>query len=358
MGDPTTGTMSVRVTCEGRASRRWRGARNQVEAAALNQRLSEQRAKTVYDRVESIIKHELPNLPIALRQRALGSSSPLPTAGEDNAAVDRSVVVMVDLTTTVRTISTIKRPPKKIYAPSEFWELKIESLIGATGLGFRASYLRIKIRNPFTGQELSLSGPIFGGDLDIGPGMLGKVPKADPVKFDKPTDLLKQAHDGQEGNLVTFRTRRLMDFEDWINKKDGQDVRLVHSHIKTGVTKTQSSFLQFLNVDTYEGALVFDLKTLGFGLAIPNVEVVAQMGRLKPENHPLDYYLAPAPDDIVPSQIVSPGRDGILVSFPTGKFAWNDLSSDQREQLRKFVMNQVANIRVFTRYKDVVAPSL
>lgn len=95
-------SLSVRITCEGHASRRWRGAHSKLEAAALNYGLSEHRAQGVYDQVERMIKQQLPGLPIAVRKRAFGSSKPFPTAGEDNAAVDRSVVVMIDLVQPIR----------------------------------------------------------------------------------------------------------------------------------------------------------------------------------------------------------------------------------------------------------------
>jgi hypothetical protein len=48
--------------------------------------------------------------------------------------------------------------------------------------------------------------------------------------------------------------------------------------------------------------LVFDLKKLGFGLALPDVDIQVQSGQLTAENHPEDTYLTPTPDDLVPSQ--------------------------------------------------------
>jgi hypothetical protein len=357
MGYPKIGTIAVRITSVGRASRRWRSASSKAAAAELNRRLSEHRAKTIYDQVESIVKRELPDLPIALRERALGSTDPFPTASEDNAAVDRSVVVMVDLVSTIPTYKRVARPPRNIYVPSIYWDLKIAALVGASVVGGRGSLLRVKIRNPFTGKELSLAGPIFGGDLDIGAGLFKKVPKVDPFKFDKPTDILKQLRDAQVGKEVTFETP-LMDFTDWINGTHGQLVRLVHAHIKTGVTKTQTSFLQFVSVDTHPGSLVFDLKKLGFGLALPDVDIQVQSGKLTAENHPEDTYLTPTPDDLVPSQTGSQYQDGLLISFPTEKFSWKDLTSSQRDELRKFVMNKTANIRALGESFDVVTPSL
>jgi hypothetical protein len=356
MGSPDNETLAVRITCVGRASRRWRSTTSSAAAASLNQRLSEHRAKTIYDYVESIVKVELPNLPIALREKALGSTSPFPTASEDNAAVDRSVLLMVDLVRTRSAEKIVPRAPRRVYVPSIYWTLKVVGLVGATGVGFRPSLLRVTIRNPLSGKELSLSGPIFGGDLDISPGMFKKIPKVKPFKFDKPTDILKQLHDGQVGKEVSFDTP-LMDFDDWINGASGQLVRVVHTHIKTGVTKTQTTFLQFVSVDTHPGSLVFDLKKLGFRLGMPDLDIQVQSGILTADNHPEDTVLTPTPDDRVPVQVITNHADGILVSFPTGKSSWKDLTSSQRDEIRRFLMNAVAGIRALADTSfDVVVP--
>ncbi|MBR0856902.1 hypothetical protein [Bradyrhizobium liaoningense] len=355
MGIPKDGTISVRITCVGHASRRWRSARTKAAASALNQRLSELRAKTIYDQVDPIVKMQLPGLPIALGQRAVGSTEPFPTVSEDNAAIDRSVVLMVDLVWTgTGGYKKVPRPPRLIYAPSTLWELKIAALFGASGIGFKSSLLRVKIKNLNTGRELSLFGPIFGGDLTIGPGMFKKVPKVKPVNFDKVDP--KQLRDAQVGKPVVFTTP-LMDFEDWINGSEGQLVRLVHAHLKTGVTKSQTSFLQFVGVDTHPGSLVFDLKALGFSLGIPEVSDQVQAGKLTAENHPTDMYLVDTPDDTIPIQVAQHRSEGILISFPTEKHQWKDLSSSQQDEVRRFVLNRTAAIRALADFKDVVAPT-
>lgn len=355
MGIPKDGTVSVRITCVGHASRRWRGARTKAAASALNQRLSEFRAKTIFDQVDPIVKMQLPGLPVALGQKAVGSTEPFPTAGEDNAAIDRSVVLMVDLVWTgTGGYKKVHRPPRLVYAPSTFWEMKIAALFGASGIGVKSSLLRVKIKNLSTGRELSLFGPIIGGDLTIGAGMFKKVPKVSPVSFDKFDP--KQSRDAQVGKPVVFTTP-LMDFEDWINGSEGQLVRVVHGHLKTGVTKSQTSFLQFVSVDTHPGSLVFDLKALGFSLGIPEVSNQVQSGTLKAENHPSDQYLVDTPDDVVPVQVAQHRSEGLLISFPTEKHHWTDLSSSQQEEVKRFVLNRTAAIRALSDFKDVVAPT-
>ncbi|MEW6643077.1 MAG: hypothetical protein AB1586_21415 [Pseudomonadota bacterium] len=353
MGSPNGETLAVRITVVGHASRRWRGAHSASEAAAANLRLSEVRARTIHREVEAIVKRELPSLPIETSQKGVGSSDPFPTAGEDNAGIDRSVVVMVDLVWTIPTYKAVPRPPYNVYAPSTFWTLKITALTGASGLGARASLMRIKIRNPFTRRELIMSGPIFGGDLDIGAGLFAKNPKADPFKLD-PREI-KQLHDGAVGNEVTFQTQE-MDFSGWV-LGGGRSVRLLHGHIKTGVTKSQTSFLQFTDVDTHPGSLVFDLKALGFSFGIPDVDIHVQAGRLTPENSPSDYVLATVSPDIVPTQSVGRHKEGFLLSFPTGRSGIGDLTPSQMRDLREFVIQRARGIRALAETMQVVAPT-
>src|SRR5262249_1153917 len=256
-----------------------------------------------------------------------------------NAAVDRSVLVLVDLVSTVTTYKFVPRPPRQIYTPSTFWELTIADLVGASA-GLKGSFLRIKLRNPFTKRELSLAGTIFGGDLAIGPSRFSKKP-SNPVKFDTKPGQMPSAQVGKE---VTFETSQ-MDFQDWINGGKGQLVRLVHAHLKTGITKSATSFLQFVDVDTHPGSLVFELKTLGFSLGLPEVDNQAQSGTLKPENSPSDFVLRPTSPGVIPSQSTHRYKDGILLSFPTGKSHTKDLTAQQRNQLTDYVVLKSKNIR-------------
>src|SRR5580704_2065434 len=91
------GNLAVRVNVVGHASPRWRTARNTAEADRLNQRLSEMRAKNIHAAVEEILKRELPSLPITVSWKGVGSHDGFPTVGDDNPAVDRSVMVTLDL---------------------------------------------------------------------------------------------------------------------------------------------------------------------------------------------------------------------------------------------------------------------
>jgi hypothetical protein len=349
MGVPKLGTVAIRITAEGHASRRWKSARTVDEASRLNWALSDRRANTIHTEVTRIVKGLKPSFPIASAEKGVGSSQPFPTASEDNAAVDRCVLVMVDLVWTVSTVKLKPRPPRQIYAPSTFWELKIADLVGASA-GVRGSFLRIKLRNPFTKRELSLAGYIAGGDLAIGPSTFKNKP-VNPFKLDK-----RQLPTGQVGHEVTFETAQ-MDFEDWINGGTGQWVRLVHSHLKTGITKSLASFLQFLGVDTYPDSLVFDLTKLGLGLSVPEVDVQVQVGWLTPENSPSDFVLTQMSPDVIPSLSTHRFGDGILLSFPTGKSGLQDLTARQRHQLIDYVTLKIHNISALADSFDFEAAS-
>ena len=124
--------LTVRIEVIGRASRRWRGARSPAEADRLNQALSEQRAQNLRKPVEEILRKELPGVKIEAPAKGLGSHHGFPLTGEDNAAIDRSVVVSVDLITTIKGTRTEFRP-RKIYAPSKFWTLRVVSMVSASG---------------------------------------------------------------------------------------------------------------------------------------------------------------------------------------------------------------------------------
>lgn len=346
MGYPKIGTLSVRITAVGHASRRWTSASNTTEANRLNQLLSEVRAQNIRKTVEDIVKRELPSLPIETPAKGVGSREPFPTASEDDAAVDRCVVVMVDLIATSEGLKPVSRPPHRIYTPSTSWAVKVVSMFGGNAMGARAVFLRVVLRNLFSGREITLSGKLVGGALTL--------PKAsNRFKFDKidPAQLARH----QIGGQVRFTTRESMDFEEWT--RSPQTVRLAHSLVKTGITKSATTFLQFLSVDTDPDSMVFDLKKLGFSLDWPDFELSTVAGDLTLEgDNPGDSMLIPTPTDNVWTPNVSHRNHGLLVSFPTGKARLQDLTQGQREQLTGFVMQQIRTVGVLAETFNVSSP--
>ena len=158
------GDLAIRIDVIGHASPRWKAARTPSEADRLNQRLSDLRATNVRKAVEQILHTELPRFPIKVPSKGVGSKERFPSATEDNAAVDRSVVVTVDLTTTTPGYKAKSRAPRRIYVPSKVWSLKVLDLARlGKGLPLQTAFLRVSLRNPYSGKEIKLSGKIYGG---------------------------------------------------------------------------------------------------------------------------------------------------------------------------------------------------
>jgi hypothetical protein len=173
---------------------------------------------------------------------------------------------------------------------------------------------------------------------------MGKNPfnldvEKDPRKWGKPI-----------GEEVYFLTSKPMDFEDWIGfgGEKGQLVRLIHGHIKSGVTKTETTTLQFLHVDHDPDLLVFQFAGLKFSLGIPEVNDTVLSGKLFAEgNNPGDFFETPGDIDVVEIQETSPYYQGLLVSFPTGKAGLGDLTREERKVLTDFVTNRSRAIAAF-----------
>jgi hypothetical protein len=382
MPDPWYDSLSVLVTSEGHASPRWRGAHSKLEAAALNYRLSERRAQTVYNQVERIIKQQLPGLPIPVKKRALGSSKPFPTTGDDNAAVDRCVVLLVDLDTTNLRSKIVQPKPRKIWAKSTLWKLEVVDYVSASLIGAAASFVRIRITNPITGKELYLAGGVFGGDLDISTDLLigiakGKLPKAkffnflgikslkdlkDVFKMENLIDkIVKRATKGHMGEEVWVHTPP-MDFDDWMNGGKGQSVTFLHGEIKTPISKSYGDIIVLWDVEAEHRWLAWGGSLFSAGPQTTSLKAGVndrfESGVLKPLNDPQDFYIWQDPYhyDIVHYYEPSSSRDGILISFPTEKADWHDLSRRQREDVKNYVMVKVEVIRSLARDSRKIEP--
>lgn len=380
--DPKNGVFSVCITCEGHASRRWRGARNETEAAALNQRLSDHRARVVYDRVAEMVQQELPGFPIAVRERSLGSRHPFPTAGEDNAAIDRSVAVMIDLVWTRPDQKVIPRPLKKMWPKHVTWEARVIDYVVVNAFTAEAGFVRVGIRGPSTNKELILSGLIYGVDLSAA-DLLAAVAKGpakikEMLKFRKIVDLkklsdlkdpwkLKNLMDkvnkrlttGQMGKTVSFTTAP-MDFEDWSNNGSGQPVIFLHGELKSGLTKTYADDLLFEAVDTDPGMLEYGHSWVKFYKGSPDLNFHIERGVLTPENDPQDFLMVrdPRGPQVIDSEVATMTHDCILVAFPTEKHEWKYIDDRQRKELRRFVHEKASAIRARTVLVKPVPPRI
>jgi hypothetical protein len=342
---PKLGELSVRISVVGRASPRWKTAQNPAEADRLNQRLSESRAQHVYRVVADIIKRELPNVPVGVSWKGVGSKDGFPTVGDDNPEVDRSVMVMVDLTTTRPDYKFQHRAPRRIYVPSKVWTLRVHSMFRAAALGYVRIFLRIGIVNPYSQKEMLLSGWLNGG----GSAMTVK----DSVKVDDPSAAggARSIAMHQVGNDVNFLTKEAMDFDELNDLGKGRMVRLDKIDISAGI-RAYDTGLVFTDLDTKPSALWFEHKALTLGGLKADAFVV--FGKLQREGpNPGDYLELPTPDDIIPTQSTQASHDGLLLTFPTEKADLNDLTDKDRRRLTDFVINKARNIAVMYKYFDV-----
>jgi hypothetical protein len=334
------GNLAVRVEVVGHASPRWRGARNAVEAARLNQALSEARAKNVRVGIEQILKREIPNLPIQVPAKGVGSTQLFPTASEDNAAVDRSVVLTIDLVTTDQSYAARPKPPRRIYTPSRVWTFSVLSMTTTGGIGYVQIFLKIGLRNPFSGKTALFSGWLAGG------GGAKSVKDSFKISRDKPS------LDQIVGKSINFTVAEPMDFEDWSHGGPGQvefkglEARLGKVEVKFGL-KTKMTYLVFPWVKTDPDMLIFDSKPFGIGLL--GAESYLVYGKLHMVENPGDFLELPSPDDLVPVTTRHSNNDALLISFPTGKSQLSDLSEMERKKLREFTINKARAIDALSK---------
>jgi hypothetical protein len=344
--------MKVRLTVVGHASRRWRGARSTTEAERLNQQLSEARAQNLRRPIDLILKQELPGIEVEVPATGVGSSQGFPLTGEDNAALDRSVEVGLEASFATTGIA-LHRRPAKIYVPSRFWELRVVMLTEVHAVGAAGAFMRLKVRNPVSGRELTLAGRLFGGNLnpltkagktnfDTLKNTLGSsVP--DPTKLKNLRTTVSQL-DAPVGQEVVFSTKDLEDFTFFVGEGKGQFVRLLRSEVGL-VRKREISVLQFTGLDTHPSSLTFEYKK-GWSWISLDVEVLS--GFLQVEGDIPADFVDGTRMVVVPMTHVHNSYDGMLVSFPSGKAGWSDLTPRDQKSVSGFVRNAAKNIGVFT----------
>ncbi len=329
MKDSNLGDLSVRISVVGHASPQWRGAASAAEAVRLNQGLSELRAQTVGKAVEEIVRRELPGMRIEIPAKGVGSQERFPTVSENNAAVDRSVMVTIELTTTRQTVKIQPHGPRRIYADSTIWSMTVKSMVRTAAMGAAGIFLKIAIKNLYSGKEIILSGFLFGGQL------------ASSVKDSFKWSKTRKPDPKTVGSAVIFETEEALDFGFW-SRQEGVVVTVMKDELSFGL-KTMATGLMFRGLDTTPAVLVFDHKTIGLGM--PGVDIFAVSGRLSMEgSRPSDMIDLPNYPDIVPTQATSQSYSGLLLSFPTGKAGLNDLTPGERKNLTEFVTNRARAI--------------
>ena len=120
------------------------------------------------------------------------------------------------------------------------------------------------------------------------------------------------------------------------------------------IRKWETTYLQFTILDTHPDWLVFDYSK---GWSLPKVDLGVVAGILKVEGAvPSDYMDGSTMVD-VPTRQALPSAEGVLVSFPTGKSGWTDLTAKDRERLTDFVTNKARNIAALADLNFKVVPS-
>jgi hypothetical protein len=387
--DPAMGEFSVLITCEGHASRRWKGARNAAEADALNQRLSEQRARVVYDQVKKMVEHELPGFPIALRERAVGSRKPVTNSTDNNAAAERCVAVMVDLVWTRPGAQKVILPQfRKVWPKYVSWKARVINYVAASLLVAEGGYVRIGVTPdvPPTvsghGKEVILAGFLYGVDLSVTDFLaaIGKGPMkakqlikdffkirrlADIKKLKDLKDLakatnwaekiLKNVSTGQTGSTMSFTTPP-MSFDDWGRGGNGQPFMILRGEIKYYLAKSNADYIIFDEVKTDPGMLEWahnwiqwypDTMKPSWDKA-PDVGAHILGGTLSAADIPRDVLMIrdwSQPTKVIDTHINSVTYSLIYVAYPTGESEWRYIHEDQRRELRMFVKERAAAIR-------------
>ena len=350
MGDPKLGDLAVRLDVVGHASPRWRGAKNTAERDRLNRALSEQRAQNVRKAVEEDLRRELPNLPIVVPSAGVGSQERFPTAGEDNAAIDRSAVLSIELTTRQPSYKLQYPAHRRMYVPSKVWTLRVHTMFRGAALGYVQIHLRIGLINPYSGNELILTGWLSGGGSAMDVKDSFKI-STSPYSAYKD---LRELYRDRVGRDVVFQTREALDFDDLAGGNGGQRVRLDKLDVSLGL-RSYDTCLVFTDLDTSPDTLCFQHKFLTVGKIKADAFVV--QGRLQREGPmPSDFLELPNYPDMIPTQSTHNFFDALVLSFPTGKAGLNDLTQKDRDRMRRFVENKARAIAELSKSFTTTAP--
>jgi hypothetical protein len=333
---------AVRITIVGHASARWRGARNVTEANRLNEILSNKRAENIRSVVEQILRREVPGVRIAagsslapgqhptgiqVGSYGVGSREPVlnPAPAKidpgENNPVNRSVVLLLELTTTKHSSAGVSRPPLRVGARTKFWYGKVLNFKGSA-IGAAAYFFRLAIRNSVSNKVATYTGRLLGGGISSG------------------VHLPTSSRPGVVGDEFSFATEKEMGFVDF----NGNFVRIEKVGAKLGI-KADVTYLTFLGLGKGAALLAFE-KGFGFGLGKPALDGVVVSGAIHMEGpDPGDWFEVDGGTDSVPVSSDKVQNDGLIVTFPTGKAGVNDLAPEDRRKLETFVVSWARQVR-------------
>jgi hypothetical protein len=332
METPTVETRAVRIAVIGRASARWRDAKSRPDADRRNEELANRRADNVRAFVEQIIRNKLPNTPILpgtspgpgqtptglqVGAYGVGSRQPSTNAGnnpQDDDPRNRTVQVMIELTTTKSGVTGVSRVPRRIDARTDSWYGKgLELKGGAAGV---AGYqFAMRLRNPLSGKSATYTAFLKGGGVGV------------TMKSLKPWTSMGP---GDFGDEFSFTTPEAIGFGDF----DGQEVRVERASAGLGIGAAVM-YLTFVGLG--RGAATLSLMH-SFGLSKPSLEGSVTFGALSLKGpNPGDWYEVDGGEESIPFTNQRTVGDGIVITFPTGKSEIGDVKPAERDRLRDFV---------------------
>ncbi len=317
---PFTG-FSVRVKIRGHASSRWKGSKDTLDSIKRNQVLSEQRAKSVCAVVEQQLKRDLGSIPFNVESKGDGIwAAPDKFKPDDNEPITRSVTVTMHLIAKTYQGKMVKRPPRRIPARTRSWYLRVQSL-DMIGVGYANFDVRLTLRNALSKKEMTYVGTLHGGGIVINPfDLLKRVSSWDARRPAKRF----------VGEEVHFETNREMGFRDF----DKQFVAIGTIVGKLG-GGARYTYLSFNSLGSDAELLAFDH---GYGVGMPKLNAARGAGKI----HMIGAYqgddIEEPRDDVEMVEVHEKDfTEGVVVTFPTGKSAFNQVPATERQRLTEFL---------------------
>jgi hypothetical protein len=345
--------MAIRVHVEGRASRRWRGAGSEAEAAALNQKLSVQRAITVGMMVRREIATAFPKSTVVLtgtgfgysnprkaipiEVEGLGSSNPIKLEDKNgNEAANRSVIVHISRVTTQANMVTKWRPAAYL-SHAQQWDLEVLQF-DAAAIGVGAADIRFRLTNPFSKKsrryEARLTGPGFDNPLS---DVKNPSKKDEPNKKPKPQDPTNP-------DKITFSTAKPIGFSAF----DNNEITVWKGKAGVGIPKTpigvqvSDTFLKFNGLGGSSDNILIDFTVEPGGLTFAGFRMKGKITAVDP--HPGDFIAGTGMTDELEVNY-DKGGSGIFVMFETGK---SELTSEWEKHVREWTKNRAKNLAALT----------
>lgn len=337
-----SGSFSLRVIAVGQASPRWKGAHNNAEADRNNERLARTRADNTRSQVEAILRKKLPGVPVQpgvsrvvglqgdgveLGAYGVGSRESLVRVHGDrtsNEAIDRTVKISIEVTTTEQGKQVVSTPGHEI--PTKVWQVTVTRYY-VDAAAVAVGYMRIRLRKWATGETMDGEAFLYGGGLSTDfltnpEGALTSMVKNRLITAAKDA-VGKQDSIGRPD--VTFSTNRNMTFRDFNGTFVG--VERASAQLFIGAEVLYVTF-RGLGSDA-------ELIPIQHGLvtgAARQAEAYVVVGKL----HMIGPYPGDGSSAVVPVETESSAGDDLVITFPTEEAT---VPIQERPKIEQFVSN-------------------